>query len=229
MGLVLTWLGHACWQITTSQTRLLIDPFLNDSPTASAKAAEVEADYILLTHGHFDHVADAEEIAKRTGATIISNFEIAEWFGRKGCEHVHGMNLGGGFNFPFGRVKSTIAWHSSTLPDGSSGGAPGGFLLTLPEGKVYIAGDTALFSDMKLIGDEGIDVAILPIGDNFTMGPEEAVRAVQWLRPRVALPSHYNTWPPIAQDGAAWAGRVRAETEAQGIALLPGESFSLGL
>jgi L-ascorbate metabolism protein UlaG (beta-lactamase superfamily) len=229
MGVELTWLGHGSWQIKTAQHSVLLDPFLDDSPVASCKAADVEADFILVSHGHFDHVADVASIAKRTGATVIANFEIAEWFQhQQAVPNTLGMNLGGGVELPFGHVKMTLAWHSSQLPDGSYGGNPGGFLLTISGIRIYFACDTALFEDMRLIGEGGLDAAVLPIGDLFTMGPEDSLRAIHLLQPRYVLPAHYNTWPPIAQDAAAWAARVRGETQAEPIVLHVGQSTQFG-
>jgi L-ascorbate metabolism protein UlaG (beta-lactamase superfamily) len=219
MALELTWLGHGGWSIAAGPHTVLLDPFLDDSPVARVKAADVAADYILVSHGHYDHIADVAKIAKRTGATAVSNYEICEWLTKQGVKKTEPMNLGGAVDLPFGRVKLTIAHHSSTLPDGKPGGNPGGFLLTIEKEKVYFACDTALFGDMKLYGAEGLDLAVLPIGDRFTMGPDDAVRAVQLLEPRIVAPAHYNTWPPIAQDAAAWARKVRAETSAEPIVL----------
>lgn len=225
----ITWLGHACWSLQSGPYTLLIDPFLSDSPAAPKRADEVEANYVLVSHGHFDHVGDVAAIAQRTGATLISNFEICQWFVEKhGLRHTLGMNLGGEATLPFGRVKLTLALHSSTLPDGSGGGNPCGFLLRLNEGKtIYFACDTGLFGDMALIGRGKLDLAIVPIGDLFTMGPEDAVEAVKLLQPKRAIPSHFNTWPPIAQDADAWAERVRRETSAEAIVLKPGESVTI--
>lgn len=191
------------------------------------KADAVKPDFVLVSHGHFDHVADAAEVIGRTGATLVASFEICEWLKDKGAENRQEMNLGGAIELPFGRVKMTVAHHSSVLPDGTYGGNTGGFLLTLAEGTIYFACDTALFSDMKLIGAAGLDVAVLPIGDRYTMGPDDAVEAVKLLQPRRVLPAHYNTWPPIEQDAAAWAARVKAETAAEPIVLEPGGTISL--
>ncbi len=222
-----TWLGHATWQIVTGPHTILVDPFLDHSPTAAVKAKDVSPQFILVSHGHEDHIADAAQIAIRTGATVVANYEICTWLAKQGVQQTEPMNLGGGIPLPFGRVQMTIAHHSSQLPDGSDGGNPGGFVLHLPDGKIYIAADTALFDDMARIGAAGIELAILPIGDRFTMGPDDALEAVKLIRPRRVAPSHYNTWPPIAQDAAAWAERIRRETPTEPIVLTPGQSFEL--
>jgi L-ascorbate metabolism protein UlaG (beta-lactamase superfamily) len=172
-------------------------------------------------------VGDTVEIAKRTGAMTISNFEIANWLAAQGVEKSHPLHIGGGYNFPFGRVKLTIAHHGSALPDGSYGGNPAGFLLTLEGKRIYHACDTGLFYDMKLIGEDGLDVAILPIGDNFTMGPDDALKAVKLLEPKVAIPIHYDTFDVIAQDPQVFAGRVEAETSTKCVVLKPGDSYRL--
>src|SRR5215470_12586205 len=222
------WLGHAALLLESDGTRVLIDPFLTDNPKAAVKADEVAADFILVSHGHGDHVGDTIAIARRTGATVVSNYEISLWFQKQGLQKVHGQQHGGAHRFPFGRVKLTLAFHGSALPDGSNGGNPCGFLLTFPDGtKVYDAADTGLFGDMALIGEEGLDLAILPIGDYFTMGPDDALRAVKLLKPRYVLPIHYNTFPTITQDPQAWAGKVRGQTSAVPVVLNPGDSFEI--
>ena len=224
----LTWLGHGSWLLKTHAHQILLDPFLDDSPTAPVKAADVHPDHILVSHGHFDHVADVAAIANRTGAAVIAIFEIAEWFRTKhGVEKTIGMNLGGAIDLPFGRVHMTPAWHSSQLPDGSYGGSPAGFVITLDGQRIYFACDTALFSDMELIGKQGIDLAVLPIGDLYTMGPAASLEAIRLIRPRRVAPAHYNTWPPIAQDAAAWAEQVRATTESEPVVLTPGQTLVL--
>lgn len=228
MATELTWLGHGSWAIEIDGHKVLLDPFFNESPTAPVKAEEVEADHILVSHGHFDHVADVASIANRTGATVVAIFEIAEWFSKNhGVQSTIGMNLGGGVDLPFGRVKLTLAHHSSQLPDGSNGGNPGGFLITTSDAAIYFACDTALFHDMKLIGEAGVDLAVLPIGDLFTMGPDDSVEAIKLINPKRVAPAHYNTWPPIEQDAAAWAEKVRGETSAEPVVLEPGEKISL--
>lgn len=222
-----TWLGHAAILLEVAGKNVLVDPYLSGNPSASVSPDRVPADYVLISHGHGDHLGDALPIARRTKALVISNAEIIGWFASQGVEG-HAQHLGGGYRYPFGYLKLTLALHGSALPDGSNGGNPAGFLLTTPEGtRIYLAGDTGLFGDMRLIGEEGVDLAALPIGDNYTMGPEDALRAVKLIRPRHVIPIHYNTFDLIAQDPLAWAGRVEAETETQVHVLQPGESFSL--
>src|SRR3954447_10040571 len=223
MATRLCWLGHACLLLESDGQRVLIDPFLTGNPAAARRAEDVEADFILVSHGHGDHLGDTVDIARRTGAAVVANYEISQWLEGQGLKRVHGQQHGGGFGYPFGRVKLTPAFHGSVLPDGTYGGNPCGFLITFKDGtRVYDAADTGLFGDMRLIGEEGIDLAVLPIGDNYTMGPDDAVRAVKLLQPRRVVPIHYNTWELIAQDAGAWAGRVRAETQAEPVVLQPG-------
>ncbi len=167
------------------------------------------------------------EIAKRTDATVVSNYEIQTWLANQGIEKAHPQHIGGGFDYPWGRLKLTIAQHGSALPDGSYGGNPCGFLLYLEGKKIYHACDTGLFYDMKLIGEEGIDLAILPIGDNFTMGPDDALRAVKLIEPKQVIPIHYDTFDVIKQDPHAWAERVQKETSAKATVMNPGESLAL--
>ncbi|HMB23569.1 MAG: metal-dependent hydrolase [Chloroflexota bacterium] len=227
MALKFTWYGHAALGLETDGQKVVIDPFLKGNPAATISPEAVEANFILLSHGHGDHLGDTVAIAKRTGAMVISVNEIAVWLRNQGIE-AHGQHIGGGFNYPFGYLKLTLALHGSELPDGSSGGNPCGFLLTTKDGKkIYMAQDTGLFGDMKLIGEEGIDLAVLPIGDNFTMGPDDALRAVKLIQPKAVIPIHYNTWELIAQDPNAWAQRVQKETSTKAVVLKPGESYSL--
>jgi L-ascorbate metabolism protein UlaG (beta-lactamase superfamily) len=225
MAFKLTYIGHAALALETDGFQLLIDPYLSDNPATSMNPATVAADYILVTHGHGDHLGDAIEIATRTGATVIANFEICNWLQKQGIK-VHPQHLGGGFQHPFGYLKLTLALHGSALPDGSYGGNPAGFLLTTHAGeKIYMAGDTGLFGDMRLIGEEGVTLAVIPIGDNYTMGPDDALRAVKLLTPEYVIPIHYSTWGLIAQDPLAWAERVHTETDAHVRVLAPGEQF----
>jgi L-ascorbate metabolism protein UlaG (beta-lactamase superfamily) len=227
MSLKATWFGHAVLGLETGGYKVLVDPFFTGNPAASQTAKQAQADFILVSHGHADHVGDTLDIARRTGAMVISNAEISGWFGKQGLK-THAQHVGGGFKYPFGYLKLTLALHGSGLPDGSSGGNPVGFLLTTNEGlKIYMACDTGLFSDMRLIGEEGLDLAFIPIGDNFTMGPDDALRAVKLLQPKHVVPIHYNTWELIAQDPNAWAKRVAAETSTQVHVLKPGESITI--
>ncbi len=227
MSTVLTWYGHATLGIETDGYKLLIDPFFSGNPAASLAANQAAPDFILVSHGHDDHVGDAVPIAKRCGATVICNFEIANWLNKLDIK-THAQHIGGGYQHPFGYLKLTQALHGSALPDGSYGGNPAGFLLTTNDGKkIYMACDTGLFGDMRLIGEEGIDLAVLPIGDNFTMGPTDALRAIKLLQPKHAIPVHYNTWGLIAQDPVAWATRVEAETTTKAHVLKPGNTFSI--
>lgn len=224
----LTWHGHSCFSLTTDEgTRILFDPWLDDNPAADIGADEIEElDFILVSHGHSDHFDDAIEIAKRTGATLVSTFEIATFAGEEGVENVHPMNIGGGYDFPFGRVKVTPALHTGTV-SGDDAGAytanPAGFLVNLGENKrLYFAGDTALTMEMQLLEGD-VDIAVLPIGDNFTMGPEDATRAVEFIKPSVVIPMHYNTFDLIRQDPAELAELVGDQAEV--VALEPGQSY----
>lgn len=230
MALKITYYGHSTLMLETDEHKIVVDPFFApNNPAAPVRVDQVQADFILITHGHGDHTADAAALAAATGALVISNFEVASWVQQHGAKQIHGMNTGGAFTFPFGRVKLTIAHHSSTMPDGSSGGHPNGLLITLNDGHdLYIAGDTALTYDMKLIGEAGgVDLAVLPIGDNFTMGPDDAVMAAQFVKAKHVLPVHYNTFPPIRQDANAFADKLRREAEIDCTVLKPGESMTL--
>jgi len=222
----LTFHGHATFSLETDDgTKLVIDPFFGDNPVCDVAVEDVEADFILLTHGHYDHVADAIPLAQKTGATIIASFEIATYMEGQGLP-ASPQHIGGGVTYPFGYVKMTPALHGGQL--GLPGGeafttVPGGFLINLNSGqRFHHAGDTALLTDMRLL--EGcVDVAVLPIGDRFTMGPEDAVRAVDFIEPKVVIPCHYNTWPPIEQDVDAFKAAVgdRAHVEV----MAPGATY----
>jgi len=225
MGVKLTFYGHACFLIEGGGAKLVVDPFLTGNPLAPAGPEAIEADYVLISHGHGDHIGDAVKIAQANNATVISNFEIVSYCQGQGVEG-HPLHIGGGWNFPFGRVKLTVAHHGSALPDGSYGGNPCGFLITIEGVKIYHAGDTGLTYDMKLIGEEGVDIALLPIGDNFTMGPEDALRAVKLIEPKVVIPMHYDTFDVIKQDPEAFVKAVGEQTSAKGVVLRPGESFT---
>ncbi len=228
MSTKITWYGHAALGLETSGYHLLVDPFLSGNPVAAITPDKVQADYILISHGHGDHVGDAVDIAKRTNATVISNFEIVNWFESKGVKNTHPQHIGGGFTYPFGYLKLTQALHGSQLPDGSNGGNPSGFLLSTKDGHIiYLAQDTGLFGDMRLIGEEGIDLAVLPIGDNFTMGPTDALRAVKLINPKNVIPIHYDTFDLISQDEDTWAKVVMMETSAAVHILKPGQSYTL--
>jgi len=200
----LTYYGHSCFSVEVNDLHLLFDPFITGNPAAShIDISKIKADYILISHGHQDHVLDVEAIAKNTGAKLISNYEIISWFADKGLQNGHGMNLGGEFHFDFGTVKYVNAVHSSTMPDGKSGGNAGGFVITPTSSRpsFYYAGDTALTYDMKLIGEtEEIDFALLPIGDNFTMGAKDAVRCAEMVGTHTIIGLHYNTFEPIKID-----------------------------
>jgi L-ascorbate metabolism protein UlaG (beta-lactamase superfamily) len=194
--------GQSTVWIETDGIKLLFDPFITHNQLAKEiDVNSLKPDYILVSHGHGDHVADLVTIAKNSNAKVICIAEIAGWLGNQGIDNVHGMNIGGGFNFDFGRVKMVNAVHSSALPDGSNGGNPAGFVLYLKEGKnIYFAGDTALTYDMKLLADENLAWAFLPIGDNYTMGIDDAVKAANFINCKNVIGIHYDTFPVIKID-----------------------------
>lgn len=223
----LTFLGHAAVRLEIGEHEVLVDPFLTGNPSASLSADDLAPDHVLLTHGHHDHIGDTVELAKAHGATVVASVEIAKWLAAQGVRDTVGINLGGGVDLPFGRVSLHPAWHSSGLPDGGYGGMPAGVMIEADGARVYHAGDTALFSDLALIGRRGIDLALVPIGDHFTMGPGDAVEAVRLLAPGRVVPIHYDTFPPIRQDAQAFAARVEAETDARCLVLAPGDGVDL--
>ncbi|HUZ18404.1 MAG TPA: metal-dependent hydrolase [Spirochaetia bacterium] len=195
-----TYLGHSAFLVEGSKVSLIIDPFLSGNPKAPKKPAEIKVGYVLLSHGHGDHLGDAIEIAKANKATIVAPFELAGYCAAKGAE-IHPMHIGGGFDFPFGRVQLTIAHHGSATPDGAYAGNPCGFLITMDGKTLYHAGDTALFYDMKLIGElHPVDLALLPIGDNFTMGGADAIKAAELINAKRTIPMHYGTFDVIDVD-----------------------------
>jgi len=198
-----TFYGHSSVELVTGGKTLLFDPFI--SPNPQAKHIDVNSlkpDYILLSHGHGDHVADAATIQKNSGAKIVAIAEIAGWYGNQGIENTHAMNIGGGFDFEFGRIKMVYALHSSSMPDGSYGGNPAGYVIYSEGKKIYFAGDTALTYDMKLLADENLDWAILPIGDNYTMGADDAIKACEFINCKNVVGVHYDTFPQIKIDKA---------------------------
>lgn len=228
MAITITWHGHNTFSLAVNGTNIVVDPFFaGNNPVAKVSVDEVAADFILQTHGHEDHIADLVPLIKRTDAQVITNFEICSWLRGQGFFNSHAMNTGGGHDFPFGRITVTPALHSSGLPDGTYGGDPNGYVLSAGGRNIYIAGDTALFSDMALISRFNLDLAILPIGDNYTMGPDDALAALGLLKPKEVIPCHYNTWPVIEVDVEAWARRVAEETDVRPIVLDVGESYTL--
>ena len=227
MAIELTYHGHSALGLEVGGAQILIDPFFSDNPACATDPATLPADFILVSHGHSDHIGDAVSIAKRTGATVIGNYEVASWLSEKGVENVHLQHVGGGFTHSFGYLKLTPAMHGSGLPDGSCGGAPCGFLLKAEGKTLYFACDTGLFGDMALIGAEGVDFAALPIGDNFTMGPDDAFRAIAMIKPRVVVPIHYNTWETIVQDAEGWRRLVEASYDTRVFPLSPGQRMAI--
>jgi L-ascorbate metabolism protein UlaG (beta-lactamase superfamily) len=221
--------GHSVVKIEVKDKVILIDPFLTGNPTTDLRAADVKVDVILLTHGHNDHVGDTVALAKENNALVVAPFELATFLGWKGVK-VHPMHIGGAHTFDFGTVKLTQAFHGSSYTDEETKtitytGMPAGILVTAEGKTVYHAGDTALFSDMKLIGSHHeIDVAFLPIGDNFTMGPDDAALAAEWLQAKVTVPMHYNTFPVIEQDPHAFVQRLPKD---KGRVLTVGEAIEL--
>ena len=204
----LTYYGHSCFLIKTGDTGLLFDPFISPNPLAKdIDLKSIKADYILLSHGHGDHVADAAALAQQNNAKIVAQPEITEWFAKQGIQEAHQMNIGGTLNLPFGKVKMVNAVHSSSLPDGSYGGNPSGFIVQAEGKTIYFAGDTALTYDMKIIGEQyEVDYALLPVGDIYTMGPEDALIAGEWVNAKNIVAMHFDTFPVIKIEKEKAAG-----------------------
>ena len=224
----LTWLSHASWLIETKSQRILLDPFFTDNPAAKVTADDFgDVTHVLVSHGHFDHTSDVAAVIAKSGAQLIAIFELAQWFNQHhGIQDPVGMNIGGTFKMPDGSVQMVPAIHSSSLPDGSYAGEAAGFMLDTGDRRIYFACDTALFGDMKLYAG-GCDVAVLPVGDLYTMGMHDSIEAIKLIEPKVALPSHYNTWPPIEQDAAHWATMVRSETDTRPVVLDVGQTYEV--
>lgn len=217
----ITYHGHACFLLASPQDSLIFDPFITGNPLATVAAGDIQANYILPSHFHGDHFGDTEAIARKNDATIISTAEIAGYCQEKGLT-AHKMHIGGRHPFSFGWVKLTPAYHGS----GIAGGLACGFLVNFAGKTLYFAGDTGLFRDMELIGDHQIDLAFLPIGDNFTMGPEDALKAVRMLKPATVIPMHYNTWPVIETDPGEFCRAVEKETTGKAFLMTSGESIT---
>ncbi|MDQ0204464.1 metal-dependent hydrolase [Pectinatus haikarae] len=215
--------GHSCFSLNTDKETILVDPFFKDNPQTNINPQDIDCQYILVSHAHFDHLGDAAVIAERTGATLIAIPEVLNLC--QGVKNVRPMNIGGSTSLPFGSVRMTTAIHSS----GVAGGLACGFVIRFNAGPtVYYSGDTALFSDMQIIGaKEKIEYAILPIGDNFTMGKEDAARAAQMLRAHNVIPIHYNTWPAIEQDPNVFKQIAESLAAVKVHIVAPGESMEL--
>lgn len=226
----ITYFGHSAFQLEADGRRVLIDPFLSDNPTAAVSEDAVTADTILLTHAHNDHVGDTVDIAKRNNAAVIATFELSNWIGEQGVENTVGANHGGTVAFEGGSTKFVPAWHTSSFSSDQgvvAPGVPAGHVVRFGGRTVYFAGDTCLFLDMQLIADEELDVAVIPIGGHFTMGPDDAVKAAKFLRAGIVIPCHYNTFPPIKQDPDQFKREVEAATASRCEVLQPGDSLEV--
>ncbi|HEY3363800.1 MAG TPA: metal-dependent hydrolase [Symbiobacteriaceae bacterium] len=220
----LRYLGHAAFALTDGSTTLLIDPFITGNPVCPVKAEELNPQFILVTHFHGDHVGDTEAIARRTGATVITTAEGASDLASRGIK-VHSMALGGTHKFSFGMVRVTLAFHGYGLP----GGHAAGFVVHMGGKRLYHAGDTCLFSDLKLLNgvieEPGIDVALLPVGDNYTMGPKDAAIATEWIGPKVVIPMHWGTFPVLKPNPDEFVSKVQAAGKTRPVVVKPGETF----
>lgn len=230
MSLQLTWFGHSAFQLEADGQTVLIDPFITGNPVGTVNASDLSADTILLTHGHNDHVGDTVAIAKRTHAKVIGTVELMGFLGSEGVDDAVGANFGGTVAFAGGTVKFVPAWHSSSYTTANglvAPGIPAGLVVRFGGMVIYFAGDTCLFLDMQLIGEEGLHLAILPIGDHFTMGPTDAARAAKLLGASTVIPCHYNTFPPIKQDASAFKHLVESTTASKVVVMTPGETINL--
>jgi L-ascorbate metabolism protein UlaG (beta-lactamase superfamily) len=221
----LTYLGHSAFHLEADGRSVLVDPFLTGNARAVQSAADFAPQTILLTHAHGDHLGDTVEIAKRAGSAVIATFELGTWLSQQGVEGATPANHGGTVAFDGGTTKLTPAWHTSSIGDQFlAPGVPAGHVVRFGGQTIYFAGDTCLFGDMRLIGEEGLDVAVLPIGDRFTMGPTDAAKAAQMLAAKTVIPCHYNTFPPIEQDPMAFKRLVERQAGVEGLVLEPGQS-----
>jgi L-ascorbate metabolism protein UlaG (beta-lactamase superfamily) len=231
----INYIGHSAYTVQHGDTLIAIDPFISGNPVAKISPDDISPDYIFLTHAHNDHVGDTLALAERTGAQVVAIVELANALGKKGANTV-GINMGGTFRFDGGTVKMVPAWHTSAWTDEEgnvlASSVPAGLVVKLGEGNerktLYFAGDTCLFMDMQLIGDEELDVAVLPIGDHYTMGPEDALKAVKFLRPKTVIPCHCNTFPLIEQDCEKFKANVEQQTQATCRLMNPGDSWEVG-
>jgi L-ascorbate metabolism protein UlaG (beta-lactamase superfamily) len=226
----ITFIGQSSFTLESGGKTVLLDPFITGNPVAKVSADSVNPTTILISHAHGDHLGDTVAIAKRTSAEVVTMVETAEYLSGKGVEKLQAGNFGGTLKFDGGTAKFVPAWHTSSFTeDGKkvASGIPAGFIIRFGGKTIYFAGDTALFGDMALIGEEGIDLAILPIGDHYTMGPSDAIRAAKFIKPKYVLPCHYNTFPMIEQDVSKFKTNLEAQTDAVAVVLNPGESYEL--